>query len=318
MLVPQRHSSSTDYRYGFQGQEKDDEIKGEGNSLNYTFRMHDPRVGRFFAVDPLTHKYPHYTPYSFSGNKVIAFVELEGLEESRINATIDWNTAVKLSGKDATSEQILKKYNEIHFAASKQFAVAAFKLPFPAGGAARDFIEHYAYGDGEPLKLSKEQMLEVYPLVTPDGSSVDLSLSTIDFKMESGDKVNFSKTTYVYSGTPGTLGRTHVTVEGEISYDPKTETKLFIGKVKFNDTYDFNASDRDFTAEGQTTIGRLFLPGKGYKMTGELPVRQFEGGEILLNDGSGVSPKNIPKPDHNKEFTEVKATTGEVGKDIKE
>ncbi|WP_159261263.1 RHS repeat domain-containing protein [Tenacibaculum maritimum] len=81
MLVPNRHGQADSYRYGFQGQEKDDEVKGEGNSINYRFRMHDPRVGRFFAVDPLTAKYPHYTPYSFSGNKVIAFGELEGLEE---------------------------------------------------------------------------------------------------------------------------------------------------------------------------------------------------------------------------------------------
>ena len=89
MLVPNRHGSSNSYRYGFQGQEKDDEIKGEGNSLNYTFRMHDPRVGRFFAVDPLTHKYPHYTPYSFSGNKVIHAIELEGLEEYIITTNTD-------------------------------------------------------------------------------------------------------------------------------------------------------------------------------------------------------------------------------------
>ncbi len=34
-------------------------------------------------MDPLAGKYPWYTPYSFSGNKVIAFVELEGLEESK-------------------------------------------------------------------------------------------------------------------------------------------------------------------------------------------------------------------------------------------
>lgn len=86
MLVPNRHASTDTYRYGFQGQEKDDEIKGiEGSSLNYTFRMHDPRAGRFFAVDPLTKKYPHYTPYSFSGNKVIAFTELEGMEEFTIH-----------------------------------------------------------------------------------------------------------------------------------------------------------------------------------------------------------------------------------------
>jgi RHS repeat-associated protein len=82
MLVPNRHGSSTAYRYGFQGQEKDDELKGEGNSLNYTFRMHDPRVGRFFAVDPLTKKYPFYSPYQFSGNRVLDAIELEGLEES--------------------------------------------------------------------------------------------------------------------------------------------------------------------------------------------------------------------------------------------
>jgi RHS repeat-associated protein len=80
MLVPNRHGSSNSYRYGFQGQEKDDELKGEGNSLNYTFRMHDPRVGRFFATDPLEAIYPFYSPYQFSGNRLIDMIELEGLE----------------------------------------------------------------------------------------------------------------------------------------------------------------------------------------------------------------------------------------------
>jgi|UPI00069C7BE3 RHS repeat-associated protein len=84
MLVPNRHKSIDDYRYGFQGQEKDDEIKGgEGNSLNYTFRMHDPRIGRFFAVDPLYRNYAWNSPYSFSSNRVIDATELEGLEMFR-------------------------------------------------------------------------------------------------------------------------------------------------------------------------------------------------------------------------------------------
>jgi len=82
MLVPKCNYSNPVYRYGFQGQEKDNEIKGIGNSVNYKFRMHDPRVGRFFAVDPLAAKYPWYTPYQFSGNKVMQAVELEGLESS--------------------------------------------------------------------------------------------------------------------------------------------------------------------------------------------------------------------------------------------
>jgi len=83
-LMPGRHGNSSSYRYGFQGQEVDNEIKGNGNSVNYKYRMHDPRLGRFFSVDPLTPKYPHYTPYSFSGNKVIHKVELEGLEEGEL------------------------------------------------------------------------------------------------------------------------------------------------------------------------------------------------------------------------------------------
>jgi len=68
------------YRYSFQGQEHDDEVKGEGNSVNYKYRMHDPRLGRFFAVDPLAAKYAHNSTYSFCENKVIHCIELEGLE----------------------------------------------------------------------------------------------------------------------------------------------------------------------------------------------------------------------------------------------
>lgn len=52
----------------------------EGTSLNYKYRMHDPRLGRFFAVDPLANRFPWNSPYAFSENQVIHSVELEGLE----------------------------------------------------------------------------------------------------------------------------------------------------------------------------------------------------------------------------------------------
>ncbi|GAA0876001.1 hypothetical protein GCM10009118_24110 [Wandonia haliotis] len=71
MQMPNRNGSTGDYRYGFQDQEKDDEVKGEENSINYTFRMHNPRISRFFAVDLLTAQYPHNLPYAFGKNRVI-------------------------------------------------------------------------------------------------------------------------------------------------------------------------------------------------------------------------------------------------------
>jgi RHS repeat-associated protein len=82
VLLQERTSSTAFYRRGFQGQEHDDEVKGDGNSVNFKYRMHDPRVGRFFAVDPLAAKYPHNSPYAFSENVVINMIELEGLETS--------------------------------------------------------------------------------------------------------------------------------------------------------------------------------------------------------------------------------------------
>src|SRR5690606_9068274 len=79
-LSPNRHGGEMG-RIGFQGQEKDDEIKGEGNSINYKYRMHDPRVGRFFSEDPLSPDYPYNSPYAFSENVVLNAIELEGLEK---------------------------------------------------------------------------------------------------------------------------------------------------------------------------------------------------------------------------------------------
>ena len=43
------------YRYGFNGMERDDEIKGSGNSYTTEFRLLDPRLGRWPSTDPVTH-----------------------------------------------------------------------------------------------------------------------------------------------------------------------------------------------------------------------------------------------------------------------
>ena len=97
MVVPGKNWNGGEYRYGFQGQEVDNEIKGEGNSVNYKYRMHDPRIGRFFAVDPLTHSYPWNSPYAFSENRVIDGIELEGLEWMPIHANDGSETIIGYS-----------------------------------------------------------------------------------------------------------------------------------------------------------------------------------------------------------------------------
>jgi len=110
MLVPKCNYSNPVYRYGFQGQEKDNEIKGIGNSINYKFRMHDPRVGRFFAVDPLAKKYPWNSPYVFVGNNPILFVDYDGrdfgIKINHTKHTIIIVANIYTTSADATEEAL--------------------------------------------------------------------------------------------------------------------------------------------------------------------------------------------------------------------
>jgi RHS repeat-associated protein len=71
---------SSDYRYGYNGKEKDDEIKGEANSLDYGARIYDPRVGRWMSTDPLESKYPSMSAYNYCLDNPISNIDPDGAE----------------------------------------------------------------------------------------------------------------------------------------------------------------------------------------------------------------------------------------------
>ena len=54
---------------------------GEGNFEDYGMRMYNPRIGRFFNIDPLAESYPELTPYQFASNTPLQAVDLDGLEK---------------------------------------------------------------------------------------------------------------------------------------------------------------------------------------------------------------------------------------------
>ena len=106
MLMKERTFSSGDYRFGFQKQEKDDEIAGAGNHIDFKFRGYDPRTGSFWSVDPLYASYPWNSTYAFSENRVIDGVELEGAERLSVH-TPGWAFSSKtvLRNEKATEAQ---------------------------------------------------------------------------------------------------------------------------------------------------------------------------------------------------------------------
>ncbi len=69
------------YRYGFNGMEKDDEVKsGKGNSYDYGARFHDSRLGRWLSLEPLINKYPFVSLYSFASNSPISMLDNHGYD----------------------------------------------------------------------------------------------------------------------------------------------------------------------------------------------------------------------------------------------
>lgn len=78
-LLPGRNYSSANYRFGFNSQEKDDEIHGAtGTSYDFGERMQDPRVGRWLSLDPKAVDLASWSPYHFGLNNPIIFIDPDG------------------------------------------------------------------------------------------------------------------------------------------------------------------------------------------------------------------------------------------------
>jgi RHS repeat-associated protein len=80
MQMPSRSVAAGGYRYGFNGKEDDNEVKGNGNQINYGFRIYDPRIGRFLSFDPYFKEYCDLSPYHYAGNNPIQNLDMDGGE----------------------------------------------------------------------------------------------------------------------------------------------------------------------------------------------------------------------------------------------
>ncbi|MCP9752447.1 RHS repeat-associated core domain-containing protein [Ferruginibacter sp. HRS2-29] len=82
LMQGRKFSGDSKYRYGFNGKENDNDVKGDGNQQDYGMRVYDGRIGKFLSVDPLQRDYPELTTYQFASNTPIQAIDLDGLEMS--------------------------------------------------------------------------------------------------------------------------------------------------------------------------------------------------------------------------------------------
>jgi RHS repeat-associated protein len=106
MLLPNRHGTSDSYRYGFNGMEKDDEVKGEGNSYDFGNRMYDSRIGRWFRTDPFEKKLESYSPYAFALNSPITVIDKDGNFPVWLHYAMTYNSLIKAGVDKQTAHEI--------------------------------------------------------------------------------------------------------------------------------------------------------------------------------------------------------------------
>ena len=128
------------YRFGFQGQEQDNEVQGKGNSYAFKYRIHDPRLGRFLSIDPLAPEYPFYSPYAFSGNRLLDAIELEGLEPLKL-----------FTSPDAAADDFGKLFNDNSIRDNREYGTQIYTVNDKG-------VMKYTYAipiKGEPAGLTK-------------------------------------------------------------------------------------------------------------------------------------------------------------------
>jgi RHS repeat-associated protein len=228
MPMPGRnYQSSSSYRFGFNGQEKDDEIAGAGNIMTAEFWEYDSRTGRRWNTDPASSEKPWMSSYHAFSNKPILNIDPNGATDSPVydnDGNLLGTDDQGLSGKAIVMDKDKFQQGMKHEDAAKNNqGVAGLK----DDKAKTNFIKSYSELPTRPDydgKLTLDEANKWYregggkPLFV-DASKIDLDpVSKSDFK-EVGASIykNFALTSNTETGAVyGTIKLTLVDDKGVI------------------------------------------------------------------------------------------------------
>jgi hypothetical protein len=117
--MPQRSFASGGYRFGFNGQEKIDEISGNGNHNTAMFWEYDTRVIHRWNMDPKNHE--SWSPFSIMQGNPIFYkdilgdtVEIAGEAEVGPPTEFAWQTRQEINSIISQSPAAAQMYNDLH------------------------------------------------------------------------------------------------------------------------------------------------------------------------------------------------------------
>ena len=179
--------ASNPYRYGFNGKENDGDVKGDGNQIDYGMRVYDPRLGRFFSIDPLVKKYPELSTYQFASNSPIAGIDLDGGEFkfAIFGAQNIASNVIATSISDSKDFAAVGKDPRLGFVTGplKHFAPAAITADWITGGNLTRFASTI---------FVIWQSSQVYEYTNRNGNQKDPNIRAENNKMANGALVDLA------------------------------------------------------------------------------------------------------------------------------
>ncbi len=98
--------SANAYTYGFNSQEKDDEVSGSGNSYTAEFWQYDSRLGRRWNIDPVDK--PWMSSYHAFSNKPITNIDPNGANDDWVETVNDDGSKSVVWDTEVTSPETVK------------------------------------------------------------------------------------------------------------------------------------------------------------------------------------------------------------------
>jgi RHS repeat-associated protein len=273
------------YRFGFQGMEKDNLVKGAGNDYTTDFRQYDPRLGRWMSVDVLSSQFPSISPYAFAGNNPISYIDGDGQQ------VVDVGSALGSAIGQQIDDGICKAGGFATGNITELAYIHEFSDIFWEDNISQTLIERYSSCSGEAYVLTSSEMEAIHAIrggikgslglvaYKNDGYNKKLDKSQLHLsealsKLKPGESVTYTDRVFSVANTNGTLGRFYIVFEGKLTKDAKDPNAWsFEGTMEFTDRWDFitdpKAESRGSSGEFLTSFGKNVLFGRGFLVRSE-------------------------------------------------
>jgi RHS repeat-associated protein len=286
MEMPGRKWVYSDYRQGFNGKEKADEITV--GDYDFGARVYDSRIGRFFSVDPKAQEHPSESPYSFAANNPIRLIDKNGESPGDPDAKHD-RKLERFKKRNETQLEGLKAYEiEDRFANSRGFFGMGTKLVKQT-----KWYQEWRSRNNVRSQVTGFKLETPEPVVIESGSQSALGSSSTEREKD----VEFNKGTFVFrsnsSGGPNG-GKVNVAITDEEG------NTVYNGDFNVEANKSFQSADIPFSKAGKklkVTVTASYVNANGQTVS-DRPAWDL----TMTPDKDELSPKETQvdaKPKYN-------------------